>query len=600
MRVDLDRLLAFDKVFNVAPSPAPGLIAFSSNASGQVNTWLRMPDGRVRRVTPFTEERALPIAWSWDGSRLLIAMDRGGDEAWQLLLYDHREGWYEPLLVEDKVVHCPSAYAFSPDSKSIVYACNREEPSRFDVYTLDLGTRNERKLAEGPGGMLSAFYSPSGEVYVLEYRWFLDQTLHVVRDGRLVEITPHRDDSLIWLVGFYEGKPCIVTNMGSDRTYFAVVDAEKREVKKLYEERGCDVQSAAIGREYALIALIDEGYTRLVAYRLSDGKAYTLKHEAIILLGDEVRATPGRDVFYLIASTTKRPDEIYEVSLEEPEPALTRVHETFYGQVPGEALVEPESSWYTSFDGRRIHVVMWKPRNVEGEAPVAVWLHGGPWGQTRPNYGYLGAMFQYLALNGVAVVAPNFRGSTGYGREFMNLINRDWGGGELRDVEYLVKWLQEQPWADTARLAVFGGSYGGYLTLMCITRYPELWRAAVDWFGPSNLVSFVKSVPPYWRKYMKKVVWDPEDPEERKLLEERSPLSYVDRIKCPLLVIQGARDIRVTKKESDMIVEELRKRGVPVEYVVFEDEGHGFSKEENYKKAVKLTVDFLLKHLKSR
>jgi dipeptidyl aminopeptidase/acylaminoacyl peptidase len=240
-----------------------------------------------------------------------------------------------------------------------------------------------------------------------------------------------------------------------------------------------------------------------------------------------------------------------------------------------------------------IHALLYKPKD-KTRTPLVVHLHGGPESQARPIYS---AFVQYLIHNGIAVVDPNFRGSSGYGKKFQKLIRRDWGGGELRDVEYLVLEILKEGWVDAERIGVFGGSFGGFLTLSCVTRLPKYWRVAAEWFGPSNLVSFAKSVPPYWKRYMKKWVGDPEDPEDLKMLEKRSPIKYIDNIRCPLLVVQGANDIRVVKSESDQVVKRLRDKGVEVEYIVFDDEGHLFSKEINLKHGTKKTIEFLIKHL---
>jgi dipeptidyl aminopeptidase/acylaminoacyl peptidase len=187
------------------------------------------------------------------------------------------------------------------------------------------------------------------------------------------------------------------------------------------------------------------------------------------------------------------------------------------------------------------------------------------------------------------------RGSTGYGSTYQKLIHRDWGGAELRDMEHAALYLRGLPWVDPARLGVFGGSFGGFATLSCVARLPEYWAAAVDIVGPSNLLTFVRAVPPAWKRLMKGWVGDPD--EDAEMLRERSPITYVENVRAPLLVIQGANDPRVVKPESDQMVERLRELGRTVEYMVFEDEGHGFTKTANMLKALKATAEWLEKHL---
>ncbi|MCA1555015.1 MAG: prolyl oligopeptidase family serine peptidase, partial [Chloroflexi bacterium] len=251
---------------------------------------------------------------------------------------------------------------------------------------------------------------------------------------------------------------------------------------------------------------------------------------------------------------------------------------------------------YQSFDGREVPAWLYKPKNSNGKAPVVLSVHGGPEAQERPLYNYSG-MYQYWLSRGIGVLATNIRGSTGYGKSYQKAIRRDWGGGELRDEECAVKYLHSLDWVDPERIGFFGGSFGGFSCLSCVTRLPDYWKAAVGWFGPSNLITFVNSVPPYWKRYMKQWVGDPN--EDRDLLIERSPITYVDKVKTPLFIVQGANDVRVVKAESDQFVEKLRERGVTVRYDVYDDEGHGFTKRHNELKALKDSAEFLEQHLNS-
>jgi dipeptidyl aminopeptidase/acylaminoacyl peptidase len=179
----------------------------------------------------------------------------------------------------------------------------------------------------------------------------------------------------------------------------------------------------------------------------------------------------------------------------------------------------------------------------------------------------------------------------------MCLIHRDWGGGELKDIEAAARFLKAHPEIDKDRIAIYGGSFGGFAVLSAVTRLPDLWCAAVDFCGPSNLVTMLETVPEFWKPTMKEWVGDINDPEDRKFLLKRSPLTYLDQAKTPILIIQGANDPRVVKRESDQMVDALRNKGVPVEYMVFEDEGHGLTKTENVILAFKKTADFFFEHL---
>jgi dipeptidyl aminopeptidase/acylaminoacyl peptidase len=215
--------------------------------------------------------------------------------------------------------------------------------------------------------------------------------------------------------------------------------------------------------------------------------------------------------------------------------------------------------------------------------------------QARPNYSNDG-LLQYLASRGVAVVAPNIRGSSGYGLAYQRAVHRDWGGVDLEDLDHVARYLKEQPWVDPTRIGLFGFSYGGFVVLSCVSRLPEhQWAAAVAWSGPSNLVTFARAQPPTWRAQVSIMIGDPDA--DAAFLMSRSPVSFADRISTPLFLIQGVNDARVPRYESDQIVQRLRERGVDVRYDLYPDEGHVFGRKANETKAQSDSADFLLAHL---
>ncbi len=593
MEKPLERFMAYDKIYSIAPHPNGETLALGIDTSGQVNLWIYTPHTLPRRVTPFTERRALPIAWNRSGMKLLFESDYQGNEEWQLHVYDAESKWFVDVVFEEGVTHFTSDCCWSPrGSSKFVYMANREEKSRFDLYVKDVDRGTEELVVKGFGGYQIPYWFENS-LLLLDFRIHEDTTIYRVdlRNGKLTELTPHVGEAVFTPIGSWRNGFFMVADENRDFKALAFYDLDKKNYKIVWEGKW-DVERADIGDRYLLFSVNEEGYSKLYSLNLETFKIREIDiPEGVIF---NVSAAPGRDIFYIQLSKPTHPLNVYVVDLEEEK--FEKVTNTFHGSIPEEELVKPESMWYESFDGRRIHSLIYKPREVRENTPIVLILHGGPESQSRPYYS---AFTQYLVDNGVAVALPNFRGSSGYGKSFQKLIRRDWGGGELRDVEHLVKYLIEQPRVDAGRIGVFGGSFGGFLTLSCITRLPQYWKVAVEWFGPSNLVTFTKSVPPYWKRYMKEWVGDPGDPEDLKFLQERSPINYIDNIRCPILIVQGARDIRVVKSESDQIVEKLRARGVEVKYIVFEDEGHGFTKEANYKRALRETATFLLKHLKT-
>jgi dipeptidyl aminopeptidase/acylaminoacyl peptidase len=268
-----------------------------------------------------------------------------------------------------------------------------------------------------------------------------------------------------------------------------------------------------------------------------------------------------------------------------------RLTDSRFGAPPEGALVEPELVAFPTWDDREVPAWLYRAPG-EGRRPVVIYIHGGPEAQERPGYQPL---LQYLCSRGISVLAPNIRGSTGYGKSYQRLIYGDWGGGDLRDFEAAATWLKAQDWVDDERLGVAGGSYGGFATLSCLARLPELWAVGVDLFGPSNLISLISSAPPTWWRVVLELIGDPETQHDE--LVARSPLTYADDIRAPLLVIQGAKDPRVVPAESEQLVARLRDLGRPVEYELFEDEGHGFTRYPNVVRAFKLAAEFLERHL---
>ncbi len=590
-RFSYERYVSFYTVYGFAPGP-DGQVAVGTDISGQVNIWIYKLGSCPRRITPFVERRAFPIAWSRRG-RLLFASDLQGNEEWQLHLHAPEEGWYRDLVWEEGVVHLTGSNPWSGDGQHLVFLANREDRSRFDVYIKDVEEGSERLVMKGFGGyQLVEWHGASGKLIVEDIRIHEDTTIYLLDpdDGRLEELTPHRGEAFYHYLDEYGNGFFMATDEGREFKALAYYSLEARGYK-IVDAPPWDVEHGSVGSHYLLYSVNEDGYSKLYMLDLATWEKASLSLiEGGVVWG--IKSFPGRDVFVVHYSHPKRPDELYIVDLERM--SVERLTDNFYGGIPEGEFVEPFLVRYESFDGRRIPALVYKPEVGLKKHPVVVNLHGGPESQARPYYS---GLTQYLLHRGVAVVQPNFRGSSGYGKSFQRLIRRDWGGGELRDVERLVEYLKGLEWVDEDRLVVMGGSFGGFLTLSCITRIPEYWRAAVDLFGPTNLVTFAKSVPPYWKRYMREWLGDPDDPEDRRRLEERSPIRYVDNVRCPVLVVQGGRDIRVVKAESDQFVEKLRRRGIEVEYIVFEDEGHGFSKEGNRKAAIKAIINFLEKHI---
>jgi pimeloyl-ACP methyl ester carboxylesterase len=305
------------------------------------------------------------------------------------------------------------------------------------------------------------------------------------------------------------------------------------------------------------------------------------------------------DRYALSFSTATSPTQIYTVEGKDRMTLVQHTNERILG-IPEEWLSPGEDASYDSYDETRVSARLYLPSEIlgfTGPRPLVYYVHGGPQGQERPDFAWFSMpLIQFLTINGFAVFVPNVRGSTGYGLDYMKQVDLDWGGRDRLDhVFAMQEVLPNDARIDTSRAGVVGRSYGGYMTLMLAGRHPDLWSAAVDMFGPYDLLTFLERIPETWKPYFKLALGDPV--EDREFLIERSPRTYLDQLACPLLVIQGKNDPRVVERESRDVVENLRAEGKTVDYLMFENEGHDVLKYENRVTCYNAITDFFIKYL---
>ena len=577
-------------------------VLFVSNISGQFNLW-RVPveGGWPHQLTSFTDETVRQIAVSPRDGTLVLTADPDGDEFHQIYRLDPAEGWPEQITDAREVQHFVGGGAFSPDGSKLAYSANARTPTDMEVWVHDLETGDVRPVF-GEGMYAVTFdWSPDGtKLLAVDFRNNSDASIHLIdlETGEAPEVTPHEED------GIYAPGP-----WAADGSGFYVLSDEGREFRGLafydlaagrldwVETPDGDVEEVALSADGRVLAWLvnEDGWEVLELRDLESGQdmvAPDIPRGArphLTGFRPPLALSPDGSHVAVILSGPRRPPEVWVAETDSG--SARAVTESRFGLPREDDLLDAELIAYPTFDGREVPAWLYRPQ-VEGRMPVVLSIHGGPEAQEHPLYHPL---YQYLSSRGIAVLATNIRGSTGYGKSYQRLIQRDWGGGDMKDWDHAVKWLHEQEWVDRDRIGVFGGSYGGFAVLTCVTRLADYWAAAVDIFGPSNLITFAKAVPPTWRRMMKRFVGDPE--EDAELLRERSPLTYIENVKTPLLVIQGATDPRVVKPESDQLVEKLESMGREVEYVVFDDEGHGFTKRQNEVRAIKLSAEWLERHL---
>ncbi|WP_447002550.1 S9 family peptidase [Saccharothrix isguenensis] len=579
---------------NVALSPDGASVAYAANPDGPNNLYVSpVSGGPARRITDYTDNSVRQVAWSPDGQSLLYTADRQGDEQFQLYLVDAAGGAPRRLTdaacqhVLGSTIHEFRAVTpFTPDGRSVVYAGNDRDPAVQDVLVQDLETGAVRRVESVAATRLHAVsVSPDG-------RWLLTSGMHSVTDTDLGLVDLHEPDAPLRVVTAHEDQRLHIAGPWTDSGFLLLHNAD-REFLALGSYSPAtgvttevappwDVEQVVASGAVRAWTVNEAGISRLFVVRDGEPVASPELPSGVI-----ASLAVAGDVLTFLLTTGSRPAEVVALDLSANELRYLT------SSAPSVACAEPELVHYPTHDGREVPAWLYRPRG-DGVRGVVLSIHGGPATQERPQYNYVG-LYQYLVSQGIAVLAPNVRGSTGYGKTYQRLIAHDYGGDELGDFEHAVKYLHGLDWVDPARIGVWGGSYGGFAALSCLSRLPSLWAAGVSIVGPSNLLTMVRSVPETWRASMAESVGDPDT--EADFLLARSPITYADAITAPLFVVQGANDPRVVKAESDQIVAALRARGVDVRYDVYEDEGHGFANRANELKVMGDTAEFLVAHL---
>lgn len=591
---------------SIAISPDGSHVAFAANTSGQYDLWVAPLDGGEPRQLTDVDDRAVrSVAWSPDGTQLAFTADRGGDEQHQVFVVGAAGGTAKQISTTDDRQHYLGDRPFSSDGRYLTYSANDRDPMVQDLIIHDLDDGSVRRVESEPGFMLVPIgFSPNDRwVLVVGVRsntntdaCLVDLSVDLSVDEPALDVVTAHDGEVTnhpagWTAdgtGFY-----LLTDGGGEFRRLEVFDVSTRTSAPFAPASGThwDVEAVATSEDGTVVVWTVNEDGRSVLHRAEGATTSRIDLPPSVL--EPIDVTPDGTRAAALVSSATHPTELAVIDLTGAEPlrALTT------GQPPGLLDVEPVEPELVSFpthDGRDIPAWLYRPVG-DGPFPVVLSIHGGPEAQERPQYNYAG-LYQYLLANGIGVLAPNVRGSSGYGRSYQTLIHRDWGGAELGDFEHANRYLRSLAWVDADRIGVFGGSYGGFATLSCVSRLPELWAVGVSVVGPSNLRTFVRAVPPTWRALMASWVGDPDDDAE--MLTERSPLTYADQIVVPLMVVQGANDPRVVQAESDQIVASLRDRGVDVRYEVYADEGHGFTKRENEIDALGKIAEFLIDHLR--
>ncbi|OAI52459.1 hypothetical protein AYO44_16585 [Planctomycetaceae bacterium SCGC AG-212-F19] len=596
-------------------SPDGRFVGFLTNVTGVSQLWQVPVDGGWPVQLTFTSESVRGAHYSSRRHEILFTMDTGGNERTQLFRLhgvgggtDHNigDGWLiDDLSKQPKAIH--GFGGWSHDGEAIAFSANREEPSRFDIYVQKIpasGGSNlpgeARLVAKGPGG----YYQPVGfapdDKFLLVSRVEsnFNQDLYTVEvaTGTTKQLTPHKDDvqyhSPAWSA---DGKfvYCTTTAEGRDLAALARIDVATGKLTYLETpEHEVEHVVASPKGKWLAYCLNVGGQSELKLRDLKTDKTITARRLPLGVIG-HLEFAPDDSKLAFVFDGPKHNMDVWVWDLAANK--VRQLTQSSRAGVPFAQFVDPELVHFPTFDGRKIPAWFYKPERKAGSGlpPVIVYPHGGPESQYRPNFS---ALFQYFVQRGYAVLAPNVRGSTGYGTTYMNLDNTTKRMDSVKDLAHAAMWLREAKQGDPKRLAVYGGSYGGFMVLAQVTHYPDLWTAGIDVVGIANWVTFLENTGPYRRAHREKEYGNLR--EHREFLEKISPINHVDKIKCPMMIIHGAQDPRVPIGESEQIVAALKKRNIPVDYLRYEDEGHGLAKLKNRLDAYPKMVDFLDKYLK--
>ncbi|WP_200900298.1 S9 family peptidase [Rubrobacter aplysinae] len=589
-------------------SPDGGRLSFLAPVEGVLNVWVGPVDGDLERdFTPVTDDRSRGIRayfWTEDNEHLVYLQDRDGDENWRLYAVD--PGSNEPGEARDLTpfegVQAQVIGRSRRRPGEILVGLNDRDERLHDAHRLTVATGGLELAAENPGDI-------SG--------WEADEDLRVraaVRtrpdggsdllyreaeaDGWRELLRWDREDSLnSGPLGFTGdgSRMYLLDSREANASRLVVLDPQSGETDTIAEDPQYDVGGVELNPESREVEAVAFVRARTEWVVLGDAVREDFKALRSLHPGDlAVVSRDHADRRWLVAFDADDGPAAYFYYDREAKGGAHLFDSR--SDLAGYTLASMEPVSFAARDGLEIHGYLTLPPGAAAsELPVVLNVHGGPW--ARDMWGY-NPEAQWLANRGYACLQVNFRGSTGYGKQFVNAGDREWGADMHDDLVDAVRWVVSEGIADPERVAIFGGSYGGYAALAGAAFTPEVFRCAVDIVGPSNLITLIQSIPPYWstlRSTFTERVGDPDN--EPEFLESRSPLFYVDDIGIPILIAQGANDPRVKQQESEQIVAALREKGLDHEYLLFEDEGHGFARPENRLRFYAAAEEFLARHL---
>ncbi len=572
-------------------------LIYSSNQSGIYNIYeVNINGGEVEQLSNSLQESFFIRSYVPNSDDFIYSADKGGNEISHLYL-QKRDGELVDLTPGEN--EKSSFYKWSKDNSSMFYLSNKRDSKYFDLYKMMVGEwkpiliyKNENNLSVSSISNNEEYLLLNKSITTSENKFFLLD----VASGKIEEIS--NEPGRYSTAGFSNDNKSFfyISNAGKEFAYLIKYDISSGESSVIFETNW-DIMYSYLskGEKYRIIGINEDGKNTLKVFDQLENKQidFPLFDDGDII-GLEFSETESK--IRLSVGSSKMPNNLYIYDLTKK--SLVKLTNTLNSKIDSKDLVKAEVIRYNSFDELEIPAIFYKPLQASknNKVPALVWVHGGPGGQSRMNFNPL---IQYLSNQGYAILAVNNRGSSGYGKTFYKLDDKNHGENDLKDCVWGKKWLQSQEYIDKERIGIIGGSYGGYMTMAAMTFVPDEFKVGINIFGVTNWIRTLKSIPSYWeasRRALYEELGDPYSSDSIRL-KKISPLFHAENVKNPVMVLQGANDPRVLQVESDEIVAELKKNKIPVKYIIFDDEGHGFRKKENQLKGYSQIKNFLDRYL---
>ncbi len=604
-KAQVERNLSIEKLYMTraigatAWSPNGKTIAFISNISGRNNLWLVAAEGGWPTQLTVSDQRQTAPAWSPDSKWIAYMSDYDGDEQWDIFLVSPNTGQVVNLTNTREIAE--ESPTWSPDGRYLAYMVKPKTSSVFEIDVYDTLTRETRHLTSGTAKdklNFSPIWSRDGKwiVYTQQQAKGTDSNIFVaeVASGKSMLLTPHQGEQLYSANDFSpDGKQVLLTaNAANGYDNVGLIDIASKKITWLTQDKW-EISGGNFspdGKSITWTANVD-GNTDIYLHDIASGKTTSLPLPKGVnqVGGAESAFTRDGSRLLYYHNGPNAPNDVWVYSLADGK--SRQVTHALIAGVRAEDMVEPFLIHYPSRDGKwTISALVYVPYNLPRQAisPAIVYVHGGPASQTVNSFSRI---IQYMANQGYIVIAPNYRGSTGYGKEFQQANLFDMGGGDLQDVLAAADWIKQTGYVDPKKLILMGGSYGGYMTMMGVTKAPEVWAAGVPIVPFVNWFTEIENEDPVLQQSDLATMGDLV--KNKALYEDRSPINFIDRVKAPLLLLAGGHDPRCPKTEAQQVVDAIKKRGGVVEYKVYENEGHGFARVENQIDAYKRVAEFL-------